>query len=177
MHPARLRFAIVNLLGGTAVLASYAHGLLTHPAARLQLWGGVPEAVRPVYQVSMLLAAAGYFPMTALFWLRAGPETARFGRFRLDHVTALYLGILLPSALWMPLTFRMLEQPSDTLWWWIRADLALVGLCSLAVLWAVLALRPDPGAGWRRSAALGAVCFCVQTALLDALLWPVWFPR
>lgn len=34
----------------------------------------------------------------------------------------------------LPLTVRMIEQPTTLLWWTIRADLAVVGLCSVALL-------------------------------------------
>ena len=74
---------------------------------------------------------------------RIDPDSARIaGRFRFSAFNALYIGILLPSALWMPLTFAMLERPSGALWWAIRLVLALVGLASLGLLAALLALYP-----------------------------------
>ena len=51
---------VQNLLGGTAVLGSYAQGILTHESPGAALWGGVPPAIVPLYNGSMLTATAGY---------------------------------------------------------------------------------------------------------------------
>jgi hypothetical protein len=176
VHPARWRFLWINVLGGVAVLASYAHGLATHPATRGDVWGGVPDALRPLYVVSMLLAAAGYFPLAGYLFFGA-PETARVARrFRLDLFNALFAAILVGSALWMPLSFAMLEAPGAALWWTIRAVLAVVGAASLAVLAALLALEPKGSRFAYGLAVAGCVFFCIQTALLDAIVWPAFFP-
>jgi hypothetical protein len=174
----RARFALLNLAGGSAVLASYAYGFATHPAARGDLWGGVPEGLRPLYTLSMLLAAAGYFPFTGYLLFGFRPERQRVaGRAGWDPFPWLYAAVLFPSALWLPLTFRMLEAPGDLLWWGIRLVLALVAAGSLGVLFALLSLRPrEPRGAWWL-AVLGCAAFCFQTALLDALVWPHFFPR
>lgn len=167
----------INVLGGSAVLGSYVHGLSTHPATRMDVWGNVPEAIRPAYTVSMLCAAAGYFAFTYLLFFRVDAYTTRIGR-RLGFgiVNGLYLGILLPSALWLPLTFAMIENPSGALWWAIRLVLAAVGLASLGLLTSLLLLHPRPRGLAYGLAIAGCVAFCFQTAILDALVWPAFFP-
>jgi hypothetical protein len=76
----------------------------------------------------------------------------------------------------MPLTFAMLEEPSLPLWYAIRLTLAIVGLASVGILAALLTVRPrEPGIA-HRAAVIGSVAFCIQTALLDALVWPAFFP-
>jgi hypothetical protein len=175
-HPARRRFVWQNVLGGAAVLGSYVHGIATHPGTSGAVWGGVPESLRPLYSVSMLLAAAGYFPMT-LFLLRRDPDGARvWGRPAFRVFGWLYALVLIPSALWMPLTFRMLETPSAWLWWLVRLDLLAVAVGALGILAAVLALRPLERRGAWRLAVVGSLCFCFQTAVLDAVVWPAFFP-
>jgi hypothetical protein len=178
MHPARRSLLLLNVLGGIAVLGSYVHGLATHPATRAQVWGGVPEALRPLYTVSMLLAAAGYFAFSFFVFFRLDPERTRLaGRLRFGALHAIYALILLPSALWMPLSFAMLEAPSAALWAAIRVVLGLVGIGSLALVGAVASARP-PDASLARGVALaGALAFAFQTAVLDALVWPAYFPR
>ena len=52
---------IINVFGGIAVIGSYVIGLITHPGTGNALWGGMPESVRPIYYVSMIIAALGYF--------------------------------------------------------------------------------------------------------------------
>jgi hypothetical protein len=166
----------INLVGGLAVLGSYAHGFLTHPGSGSALWGGVPQAAQPLYTVNMFLAAAGYLAFTAFLLFAVDAQQARVaGRFGYGLFCALHVGILLPSALWMPLTYRMLDRPSQGLWWAIRLVLALVGASSLGLLGALLALRPRRP-GWAHAlAVLGCVDFCLQTVVLDALIWPAVF--
>jgi hypothetical protein len=178
VHPARRLFAAINVLGGVAVLGSYALGIATHPDTRGEVWGGVPQGLRPLYTVSMLLAAAGYFAFSGFVWLCLDPDRTRIaGRFGFGLLNLLYACILLPSALWMPLTFAMLESPGPGIWLAIRLVLAVVGLGSLGLLAALLAMRPREPAWAHRLAVAGCVAFAVQTALLDALVWPAFFPR
>lgn len=172
----RLSLLLLNALGGAAVLASYAWGALARPESMGALWGGVPEAARGLYTVNMFLAAAGYFLFTPYILLRLDPARTRIaGRFGYRSFALLYALVLLPSALWLPLTVQMLAAPSTALWWAIRVDLGLVGLGSLGLLAALLALGADAPRG-RALAVLGLLPFCLQTAVLDGLVWPLFFP-
>jgi hypothetical protein len=168
---------VLNIIGGIAVLGSYVHGLASHPLTRADVWGAVPESLRPIYTVSMLCAAAGYFPLTYYVLFRIDPDRIRIAeRFGYGAFHILYGCVLVFSALWMPLTFAMLEQPSFALWYAIRLALAIVGLASLGLLAALLTARPrEPGIAYS-SAVAGCIAFCIQTALLDALVWPAFFP-
>jgi hypothetical protein len=95
---------------------------------------------------------------------------------RLRATNRWYLLILVPSALWMPLTFRMLEAPSLGLWIAIRLVLGLVGLGSVGFLAALVGMRDSRSPVGRALAIVGAIAFVVQTAILDALVWPAYFP-
>jgi hypothetical protein len=130
----RRAMAWINLVGGSAVLASYAYCLAADPARAGDFWGGVPEGLRSLYTVNMGLATAGYFAFTFFLMFRLKPDGSGRGPVGVGTFNALYALILLPSALWMPLTFAMLEAPSVGLWWAIRSTLAAVGLGSLG-LW------------------------------------------
>jgi hypothetical protein len=122
----------------------------------------------------MFLAAAGYFLFTTYFGLRLPHDATVAGRDARGLVSLLYLLVLVPSALWLPLTVALVDAPSAPLWWAVRLDLALVGLASLGLLACVMLAHPSaPG---RRAALLGAIPFAVQTALLDATIWPLYFP-
>jgi hypothetical protein len=176
MHPQRLRLVLINVLGGLAVLGSYAWGLGTHADAGAQVWGGVPEGLKPLYTVSMLLAAAGYFPFTAFILFGLDPERVRVaGRFGYAIFPLLYALILAPSALWMPLTFAMVETPSAGLWLSIRLVLFAVAAGSLGILAALRRSEPRPRGVFYGLAIAGCIAFCVQTALLDAFVWPAYF--
>jgi len=171
------RFLIVlNVVGGIAVLASYAIGLGSASSSGAALWGDLPEALRPYYTINMFLAAAGYFLFTPYIAFRLRPEQTQIaGRFGYGLFPLLYALVLIPSAIWLPLTQHMIAQPSAALWLLVRLDLACVGLGALGLLAALLALRA-PWSRGRALALLGLVPFCLQTALLDALVWPAFFP-
>jgi hypothetical protein len=176
MNPQKRTLLWVNVVGGTAVLASYAWNLLAHPEAGGDFWGGVPAALRPGYVVTMLLAATGYFAFTR-FVFRLRPAQVRIaGRFDYSAFKWIYALILVPSALWMPLTFAMIQDPSAALWASIRLTLAAVGIGSLLLIAALLRLQPAAPTGAYRLAVAGSIAFTFQTAVLDALVWPAFFP-
>jgi hypothetical protein len=168
----------LNIVGGLAVLGSYAHGILTHPGTSGAVWGGVPGALKPWYVTSMLLAAVGYFLFTYYVCLVLEPERIRIaGDIGFEVFVWSYAAVLLASALWMPLTFAMLDAPSAALWLSVRTVLFVVALGSLGILGAVLVATPRPE-GWAHGLAIaGAIAFCIQTVVLDALIWPAYFPR
>jgi hypothetical protein len=168
----------INLLGGAAVLGSYAHGLATHPEGGDALWGGVLPQLRPLYTAGMLLAALGYLAFTCFLLVHLEPDKARVGRrFGFRLFTWLYVGILIPSALWMPLTWRMIEQPSAALWWGIRAILAAVGLAALGMVVALGMCWPKAPRWAHHLALVGSIVFLLHTGVLDALVWPAVFGR
>lgn len=176
MHPQKKTMLWINVVGGIAVLGSYAHGLLSHPGNGDALWGGVPQEIRPLYAVGMLLAALGYFAFSYYLLLRLDPVEAQVGRrFGIGVFNWLYAGILVPSALWMPLTWAMVEQPGAGLWLGIRAVLAVVGLAALGMVAAVSLVRPREPKWAHLLAVIGSAVFCIHTAVLDALIWPALF--
>jgi hypothetical protein len=104
-------------------------------------------------------------------------EHVRVGELGFGAFVWSYAAVLAASALWMPLTFAMLDTPSPWLWLAIRAVLVVVAVGSLAILIAVSTAAPRPDGWAHRLAVGGAIAFCVQTAVLDALIWPAYFPR
>jgi hypothetical protein len=177
MHPAKRTLVFINVVGGIAVLGSYALGIATHPDTAGQVWGGVPEGLKPAYTASMLSAALGYFLFSGYVFFALDPDRAWIGtRPAYGILQGLYALILAPSALWMPLTFRMLAAPSPGLWLCIRFVLALVGIGSLGLLVALLVVVPRRARVAHALAIVGIVAFAIQTALLDAIVWPAYFP-
>jgi hypothetical protein len=168
---------LLNLVGGTAVLGSYAWGFLARPDAMSALWGGVPESMRGLYTVNMFLAAGGYMLFTPYLLWRLLPASEHIaGRPSSQVLHACYLAILIPSALWLPLTSWMVESPGLALWWLIRIDLALVGLGSIGLLASIFLAQPASRERTRIAAVIGLLPFILQTAVLDATIWPAYFP-
>lgn len=178
MRSTRTSLIGLNLVGGICVLASYAWGIAGHPDTRGALWGGVPDSLRPLYTVSMFSAAFGYLLFTAyiVFGRHGGAGIDGTDPGTQRPLPALYAMVLIPSALWLPLTFEMIAQPSTLLWGSIRAVLFCVGFGSLGLLlWLIRSARVrSSGLAW--AAVAGCVAFCIQTALLDALVWPAFYP-
>jgi hypothetical protein len=167
---------LINLLGGTAVIGSYVLGLQAHPGAVDVLWSGVPQGIRPIYTADMFVAAAGYFAFTYFILLRLNPKDTRvYNRFGFGAFNTLYAGILVPSALWMPLTFLAVQQASLALVWAVRLVLALVAVASLGLLFALVTVKPAQPMWAQRLAVIGAMGFCLQTVLLDAIVWSGFF--
>ena len=176
MHPKRRSLLWLNALGGAAILLSYAWGLGSSAGPGASLWGGVPGSARGIYTINMFLAAAGYFLFTPYILFRLPPDTTRIaGRFRYGLFHVLYALVLLPSALWLPLTAHVIGQPNAAAWLAVRIDLALVALGSVGLLASLLALPPDAPRG-RTWAVVGLIPFCLQTVVLDAIVWPAFFP-
>ena len=177
LHPLQRRLIGLNGVGGSAVLGSYAYGFVAHAETVGEVWGGVPQWLRPLYTVSMLAAAVGYFAFTFFVLFRIEPRAVRISR-RIGYAGFLWLYalILIPSALWMPLTFALLAAPSPGWWTAIRGVLAAVGIGSLGFVLAIRNAAPANATTARRLALLGALAFTFQTAVLDALVWPAYFP-
>ena len=158
------------------MLGSYAHGLLTEVALRQKLWGGVPETWRPLYTVNMFLAAGGYFFFTAHFLMRALPSGALFfNRLGFEWIIFLYATFLISSALWMPLTFSMMKVPSDGTWFAIRSVLTVTGIASVTLLVSLFESNAERGDWLFWAAVAGLTPFIIQTAILDAVIWPRYF--
>jgi hypothetical protein len=173
---ARWSLIVIILLGGLAVLASYLWGVLARPDAAQILWGGVPGRIRSYYTVNMLLAAAGFFPFTFYILFRLNPHTTGLGgRYGYSLFAWLYAAILIPSALWLPLVYGAVEQSSQAGLWVVRAALILVGAASLGILAALLKIRPQKAGLAYWLAFVGSIFFCIQTVLLDAIVWGAFF--
>ncbi len=167
---------LINIIGGAAVIDSYIQGIKTHPGSGNVLWGGVPQAVRPVYGISMILAALGYFAFMYFILFKLQPDEVRIaGRFSFSLLHFIFLGILIPSALWMPLTFYMINNPGGGAWTGVRLVLIIVGLFSCALLWALLTLNTkEPNMPYWLAVA-GSAYFAFHTAVLDMIIWPLLF--
>ena len=177
MHPQKRTLVWIVLLGGAAVLVSYAYSLGLAPATQASLWGGVPARLLPIYVPAMALAMVGYFAFTYFLLFPADPDRVRIAsRLGYGLFHGLYLIILLPSALWLPLTSAMVQRPSGTLWLLIRLVLALVGVGSVGLLLALSMLRPRQPARAYWLAVAGSVAFCFQTSVLDLFVWTALFP-
>ncbi len=167
---------IINILGGAAVIGSYVFGLSGQSGGANVLWGGVPVNIRPVYTVSMILSALGYFAFLYYIFFRLDPaQTSIAGISGFTIFYVIFLLILIPSAFWMPLTNMYVSNPSTGLWVWVRTVLAIVGLAAIALLWALLTLQGKVPGVSHLLAVVGSGYFAFHTAILDAIVWAALF--
>jgi len=171
----RVPFLLVNVIGGVAVLGSYAWGIATHPESAGALWGTLPDAVIPFYTGCMPFAAVGYLTVFA-FLLAQPPEAVRFaGGPAFPWFLGSHAVFLLASTLWMPLCFAALDGPNPGLLPLIQVVLAVAGGAAMVhIIW-LLRLVESPRPRLRKAAVVGAVFLMVQCTILDALIWPRFF--
>ena len=162
---ARWAFAVLQVLGGLAVLGSYAWGL--QQSDPMRLWGTIPPDWIPPYTACMPFAAVGYLVATGLAW--RGSDAATLWRLAVP-----YAGLLVASAAWMPMSLVAVEQADPGWWTWIQLDLAVTAIASVT-LWAHFWFRArwDGGRWW--AALVGWTLLCWQTVVLDAVVWPRFF--
>jgi len=167
---------LIIIIGGIAVLASYVFGLKSNSNAVNALWGGVPEKWRGLYTVSMFVSALSYFVFSTfiLFKLEVN-EIKIFNSLTYSFFLFTFSLILIPSALWMPLSLQMLENPRPIIWMSIRIVLTLVGLASFAVTVGLILIQPKQTGLYYWSSVVTSGFFAFHTGILDAILWPYFY--
>ena len=176
MRTEQIILLIINILGGAAVIGSYIFGLKGQTGGANVLWGNVPTNIRPVYTVSMILSALGYFAFLYYIFFRLNPtqiSIAGVSGFTMFYVV--FLGILITSAFWMPLTNIYVSNPGTGIWIGIRVVLAVVGLASIALFVALLTLQGKVLGTAYWLAVAGSGYFAFHTAILDAIVWAALF--
>jgi hypothetical protein len=125
----------------------------------------------------MFAAATGYFFFTWKLALSPGPDgVEREVGVPPWALLLCYALVLMPSALWLPLTALHITDPGTFLWLAIRFVLILVGIGSSAIVYITLQLARKTGGGTAWLAFAGSLPFWLQTAVLDALIWPAYYP-
>jgi hypothetical protein len=177
MDTLQIILLLMNVVGGVAVLGSYVLWLKGSPGGADALWGGVPAKIRPVYGVSMIFSAIGYLAVLYYLFFTADPgEVQIAGGSGFVWFIPIIVLMLFPSALWMPLSALYLDRPGRGAWVGVRVVLFVVGLASIALAWALLALEPSGGAAYW-IAVVGSIWFAFHTFVLDAVVWAALFRR
>jgi len=169
---------VINVVGGIAVIGSYIHGFITQPDKRGALWGGIPQSICTVYGVSIILAALGYFASIYYILFRIIPGDVHItGGFGYSIFYIIFLGMLLPSSLWMPLTYSVVNKPNISKWIVVRIVLVIVGFLSCALVWALLNIQPNGNGLVYWFAIAGSAYFAFHTVVLDMIIWSALFKK
>ena len=161
---------VINIFGGVAVIGSYVLGLRSGAEGANALWGGTPTNIRPIYTISMILSALGYFAFIYFILFKLDPAS-----FNFNLLYVIFLAILGASALWMPLSNLFLAHPSSALWLAVRTILAVVGFSSIVLAWVLISFSGKEFGLAYYLAVAGSVYFAFHTAFLDMILWPIFF--
>jgi hypothetical protein len=176
MNVQQIILLIINIIGGIAVIGSYVLGLSAQTGGANILWGGVPTGIRPVYTISMVISAIAYFAFIYFILFRIDTkDTLIWNRFSYSIFYLIFFLMLAPSALWMPLTNVYVNNQATGTWIAVRTVLAIVGLASIALVWALLSLQPKNTGFTYWIAVAGSAYFAFHTAILDAVIWAALF--
>jgi hypothetical protein len=177
MDPQKIILLLINVVGGAAVIGSYVLGLRGKTGGADALWGRVPTKVRPVYTVSMILSAIGYLAVLYYLFFELVPDEVLIAGSGFALFFPIFLLILIPSALWMPLTNAYVADPRTSVWRAIRTVLLIVGFASVALAWTFFALEGDERSTAHWFAVVGSCYFAFHTLILDGILWAAWSKR
>ena len=117
--------------------------------------------------VSTLVSDIGSFPGVSV-----GHQVAAL--VALLVLMAAYAAILMPSALWLPLTALYIQDPSTLLWIAVRVVLFAVGGGASTVAY-MLIHRAQKGPLLAWGAVVCFFFFWLQTMILDAIVWPYFY--
>ena len=170
--------AVIVVLGGIGVVSSYIIGAVKNPVGASALWGGVPKNVIPYYTLGMFLSAIGFLATSYYIFFKVDAADVRVLQaldFRFFIIV--YLLILVPSALWMTLTIRMVKNPNPGFAAGIRTVLILTAIGALLMLLSMITINPRVMDWTWWLAVIGSAFFFIHTALLDAIIWTILFFR
>lgn len=162
---------LLNVAGGLAIAGTLAWGLAVHPGMIEGLQGAIPESWQPWMDLDLLPAVAGYILLATYVLFRVDPARATFPEgLSYGALVAPFLAILIPTALWLPLTFPFAEASGSGLRMALRIVLTIVGLGAAVLVWMLAGLRPrDHRVHWALSLA-GSAAILIQAGVLDVLV-------
>lgn len=168
----------IIMFGGIGVVASYIIGAIKNPVGASALWGGVPKNVIPLFALGMIFSAIGFLATTYYIFFKVDAAQVRiWPGLDFRFFVAVYLLILVPSALWMTLTVRMVKNPGPGFEAGIRTVLILTAIGALLMLISMATISPriTDWSWWL--AVIGSAFFFLHTAVLDAVIWTILFFR
>ena len=165
-------FAVVNIIGGVAVLSSYIATLVLYTDQRSDFWGGLNTNQQKFFVWSMFFAALGY--LIFFYWVIFRLESGLIiGTSSLHaHLPTILCGIFLFfSTLWMPTTSLFL-QTGNNLWWYLAVAILWVVSISLLLLLLIALVNHGNNRSWVSILGMvGLMYLVVHCTLFDAIIW------
>lgn len=170
-------FLIVNVVGGVLVLGGYVAGFTLFSEAKETMWGGINSSQRPIFQISMVLAAVGYlvFCYTAMF--KFGDNWSNLSDIDALIIIILCASFLGTAALWLPLGLWYQETGVKIVYGLMVLALWVTAL-SLLTVTVILAFRTmEISNTMRIVSCLGVGYITFHCLIFDAIIWVAKFPR
>lgn len=168
---------LINIIGGISVLGGYVIALMNHPKNRNELWGGVPEELKPWITSFMFVSALGY--CIAMYYLifQDGLKL-NFMRGNFDHrfILTLVVIFLVSASMWIHTTFIYLGSPSKLVWRYVQAELWITGLSIFLIMISVITANGVKNHALHLASIIGLGAITFHCLFLDALLWISKFP-
>ena len=169
---------IINLIFGGMVLYSYYIGLNKEPELSLKLWGGVPAILQPIITGSMFISAIGYFCFTYNFLVNVDVENILFlNTFNYWFLNIVYLLILIPSMLWINLTFKYMKSGNPFDWYIVVAILFCIAIASIILFLFIVDTKYENNTFIYLVSVIGGSFFVFHTLFLDGFIWTVFFNK
>ena len=164
-------FLLTNIILGLGVILSYLWGIIYNDDPSL-LWGRVNENHIPYIVLSMLLGAIGYLIFSSFFLYIKKLNSLTFKQFK--YLINLYICILFPSSLWMPLSVLYLNTGNKLILVTDLLCLYIVGLSALLLTKFIIDNKIENSMIWKLS-VIGGLQFVFHTLILDAVYWGINF--
>ena len=156
----------VNTILGLLLLYSY-YFLINKLEKPQRLWGRIHEKYRPIYTVSMLLAALGYMLMMYFLVVKVKNNNEL-----MREILVLQIIVILASMLWMPLTIRYMKNKNAIIKSIVILVLFTVAIASFGNFFKVSKIIvPKKEKYLKLISILGAFYLFFHTFVLDFLLW------
>ena len=122
---------------------------------------------------SMFTAAIGYLLFTYNFLVNIDANKIFLKKFNYFHLNIIYLLLLIPSMLWINLTFRYMNSGSVIDWLVVILMLFIVAISSILLLLFTINTKKQHYPLY----VLGALLFTFHTVFFDAILWTIFFNK
>ena len=171
------QFLLINIIGGILVLGGYVIALINHPETRNELWGGVPENLRPWITTFMFISAFGYcFAMYYLIFDEGLELSFFWEKFDYQIIMILLIVFLLTAALWIHTAFSYISTGSKILWNFVQLELLLTGISIFFITLGLASATGVKNTSFHFYSVFGLSVISFHCLILDAYLWLSKFP-
>ena len=126
----------------------------------------------------MFISGIGYFFFTYNFLMNVDPQNVMFlNRFSYWSLHIIYLLVLIPSMLWIDLTYKYIKSGSAFDWYVVVIILFCVAVASIILFLFTIDTKFDNKNFIYLASVFGVSFFVFHTLFLDGLIWTVFFHK